>query len=235
MSEEEQSGDSNKGSEAAKWLLDFAKRLLPMFVTHLAAFSLAAAVAWYGLKLGIDRYLDERDLRLADLQAAAKEYRADTKDQFTAVLAEVKRGADASAVIARDVTDVRVRIATLEAQGTAITQALTAVDTPTPTQLFIPVIDNQEEEFIGGPDIGLVTAPGFIDMVSRIDPPRNLEERNTAIELLRERHRSSLLAQSTPEFIEGVHNFVLSYTEIMLPDGTIKLQIRSKVVVEGSE
>ena len=143
----------------------------------------------------------------------------------------MRRTADSVGTVASDVSDVRERIATLEAQSTIMTRTLSGVQSPGQDLEYIPLLAYEPEPFMGGSV--QQEAPGFDKMVSSIPVPRTVQERDRAIEDLVAQHQRSIEAIGRPEFNPDIHDFEVAASQVINPDGEIRLQIVSRVVIPG--
>lgn len=209
------------------WLPKFGASYFTVFIGGLLAYgTLYALFSW-----SVNRYLDERDETLNRIDQAVRDYKSGTDERLQSILTDVRRTADSVNSVESDISDIRERIATLEAQSTLMTQTLAGVQAPGQDLEYVPLLAYEPEPFMGG---GIQQeAQGFDKMVSSIPVPRTVQERNRAISDLTAQHRRSIDAIGRPEFNPEIHDFEVAVSQFVSPDGEIRLQIVSRVVLSG--
>ncbi|MEO0698033.1 MAG: hypothetical protein AAFY84_18305 [Pseudomonadota bacterium] len=224
------------GSEDEDGLIDNAKSwiganwqfVLLRFFLGFASFVVGVVVAATVTIRVFEAYLDERDRRLDDLKSVTSDYRDSTNASLRTLTEEVRRDADFSDQIARDVSDVRERVARMEAALEGVTSVLLAAQQPEIEREFLPILRRTSPtKEVGGP--GGEPVDGFDPMVRTIPNPRSVEERSIAVEELIAAHRTAAIAQGTPQFDE-TYDFEIIARQVLLIDGSIQLEITSTIV-----
>lgn len=212
-----------------KWLIRWLPKFGASYFTVLMGGLLAYGTLYALFSWSINRYPDERDRTLNRIDQAVLSYKSETNENLESIRVDGRRTADAVEKIKDDIVDIRERIATLEAQSTLNTRTLSGVQEPTQDLEFVPLLAYEPEPFMGGSI--QVEAPGFDKMVSMVAVPQTVEARSRAIEQLIGRHRSSIVAIGRPVFDPAVHDFEVAVSQVVAPNGEIKLQIVSRVII----
>lgn len=131
-----------------------------------------------------------------------------------------------------DMAEIRERLSSIEAQVSLSNEILFRADSPTIQREFLPVLTRVPVDFYGGGEGEAQPAEGFEDMVYTLPFPQNISDRDEAIELLSTTHLELLRSQSETLFDESRHELEISGRQVLLTDGTIQLELTSRVIVK---
>lgn len=208
-------------------------RWAPRIIRNYLGIVIGGLLAWGTLYMifgwSVNRYLDERDATLDRLDGSVLEYRRGTESQFDVILEDIRRVSDSIDAVSSSTAEIAERVAALEVYSAINTRTLSQIDEPRSEWDFAPVVSYTPEPFIGGAD--MVAVPGFDKMTATIPNPRSVRERAEAIERLLNAHRVFAQSQGRPAFIPEEHDFEVGVSNVLQADGSIVLQLTSRVVL----
>lgn len=193
-----------------------------------ATFSIGTLGALAMMSHLVTAWLDERDARLDDMKEVVKDYKSGMASGFDEIKVDIRRSADATAQIASDISDIRERLARVEIQTENASNILMSSTQPIVEREFAPILARPTPGGLGGPDYDAVE--GFDQMVMTIPYPRNVRDRDAAIQMLTDQHRRYAISVSRPKFDADKYDFAVTQRQILDTDGSIKLELTSTVV-----
>lgn len=223
-SEQHPSDASFKRNNGLKHTLLNWGRIWGRFIKGVLETLVGAAAIAAVLGIPAHLYLKERDLRL-------DQYKTDTDKQIEYMTGLFEQMNGSLLSIAKDNGDVRERIAKMEALMEFQTRVIAGGPPPKRGGEYVPILDSPP---MGGEDVMTRQVPGTNSMRMEIPAPRSKAEHDKAIELLLAKHEAYLELQiDDPKFDTKMHTLAVSEEPVLYPDGTLKLELKSYVVLKS--
>lgn len=175
--------------------------------------------------------VDSLNNQLSSLETQITRQEASLVGRLNSIEARVNDATQVEIDISDDMTEIRERLSRIEAQAALSNEILFKADRASIERDFLPILSRAPDQFfMGGAGEDATPVEEFEEMVLTVPFPRTVTERDEAIELLTKTHRELLEVQARPTFDEAQHSLELSARQVLLTDGTIRLELTSRVI-----